>query len=335
MKYKDNIPQAKNKMALAIQQLEEWCIPANPINYSISYHYVAGSHDKLMRDIDSYLQVQNSLDEFFLEELFRQYILGQSQFRDDLVTDLANVLSEVKQQCETSSGSVSQFINHINENLTDLQSKNKAEITQAISSIYHASNALKVKQEAVAKQLAVTQEHTEQLKAELEEIRKEIFLDPLTGLYNRKALNKHMETWVTENPEQNIAAIVINVDHFKQLNNKFGPLIGNVLLSKVAKKVTSYVGESGLPVRTGSDEFLILLPGVEKATAAEIAEKIRHGVEKLRFISSKTGVRLPQLTISLGVNELKAKQNVQALLAKTRILLKNFQRQQHNQVLAS
>ena len=335
MKYKDSIPQAHKKMALAIQQLEQWNIPANPINYAISYHYVVGSHDKLLRDIDAFLALQDTLDDFFLEEIYRQYILGQSQFRDNLVNDLDQVMTDVQSQCQTSTKSVKGFIHQVNDNLAGLQSKNKIEITQAISSIYKASNRLKLNQEEVAKQLAQTQLQTEQLKAELDEIRKEIFLDPLTGLYNRKALNQHIETWITEDPDQNIAAIVVNIDHFAQLNRKFGPLIGNVLLSKIAKKVSSYVGESGLPVRTGGDEFLILLPGLEQSTASEIAEKIRHGVEKLRFISSKTGVRLPQMTISLGVNEFKVKNNIQGLLAKTRMLLKNLQQKQHNMVVVA
>lgn len=320
-------------MALAIQQLEQWNIPANPINYAISYHYVIGINEALLKDVNDYLIVQEHLDSFFLEELYRQHILGQSHFRDDLVSDLDSVLSSLEQQCISSTQCVGGFITKVNTNLEGLQSKNKNDITQAISAIYQASNVLKLQQEQVAKHVLETQEETKKLKAELDEIRKEVFVDPLTGLYNRKALDQHLATWVEEDPKQKIAAIVVNIDHFKQLNDKFGPLIGNVLLAKVAKKVSSYVGESGLPVRTGGDEFLILLPGLDPSTASEIAEKIRQGVEKLRFISSKTGVRLPQMTISLGVNEFKAHQSLQSLLTKTRMLLKNFQQKHRNQVV--
>lgn len=332
MKYDDSIPQANKKMALAIQQLEEWNVPANPINYAIAYDYVIGGHDKIVKEIDLYLKVQDKLDNFFLEELYRQHILGQSQFRDDLINDLEKVVNNVHGECDGSVQSIERFLSNVNSNLVGLQSKNKTDITQAISAIYKASNVLKAQQEQTAKEIAATKQQTEQLQQELAEIRKEIYVDPLTGLYNRKALNKHLETWVLENPEQEIAAIVVNVDHFEQLSEKFGPLIGNVLLSKVAKKVSSYVGESGLPVRTGGDEFLILLPGLEQSAAGEIAEKIRQGVEKLRFISSKTGVRLPQMTISLGVNQFKARQNILALLARTRLLLKGLS-QQYNQVV--
>ena len=56
------------------------------------------------------------------------------------------------------------------------------------------------------------------------------------------------------------------------------------------RKQGSYVGESGLPVRSAGDEFLILLPDVERNIAGEIAKKIKQGVEKLRFVNS--GLRM-------------------------------------------
>ena len=112
-------------------------------------------------------------------------------------------------------------------------------------------------------------------------------------------------------------------------------MIGNVLLSKVAKKVSSYVGDSGFPVRTNGNEFLILLPGIEKNIATEIAEKIRQGVEKLSFISSKTGVRLPKMTISLGINQLKPAQNIDNILNKTREIIQNFQLSNRNKVIGT
>ncbi|MEO9509434.1 MAG: hypothetical protein ABJG28_09615, partial [Nonlabens ulvanivorans] len=59
-------------------------------------------------------------------------------------------------------------------------------------------------------------------------------------------------------------------------------------------------------------------PEVDESVANEIGEKIKEGVAKLRFVSSRTGVRLPQMTISVGVNNFKASQNVNAVISKTR-----------------
>lgn len=322
-------------MALVIQLLDEWTLPINPLNYTIGYHYLDKGDEALTKDVDNYIKLQQQLDSFFLDEMFRQHILGQSKFRDDLIEDLDNVLSAVSKECQHSSSHVDYFLADLDENIELLKSKNSHAIKQSINNIYKATNQLKVSQLQVVESIDKHKEETVKLKAELDEIRQELFMDPLTGLYNKKALDKHIETWITENPKQHISAIVVHIDHFNVLTKKFGQLIGNVLLSKVAKKVSSYVDESGLPVRSGNEEFLILLPGVEQNIASEIAEKIRQGVERLRFINSKTGMRLPPMTISLGVNEFQINRNIQGLLASTRIMIRQFQQKNQNKVVTA
>lgn len=167
----------------------------------------------------------------------------------------------------------------------------------------------------------MTKESTQALRAELVDVRKEIYLDPLTGLYNHKAMTKHLELWLSEDPAKKVAAIVINIDEFSKINTRLGPVISDVLLSKIANKVSSYVGESGLPIRSAGDEFLILLPDVERFIAGEIAEKIRQGVEKLRFISSKSGTRLPPMTLSIGVSDYHIATSANAIINETRALI--------------
>ena len=111
---------------------------------------------------------------------------------------------------------------------------------------------------------------------------------------------------------------MISVDHFKTFSERFGALIGDVILSKIAKKVASYVDDSGLPVRSASDEFILLLPDVDGDIASEIAEKIKQGVAKLRFVSVQSGVRLPKMSISCGISEMKNQESLNKLISRSR-----------------
>lgn len=332
VKYHDSIKQAEQKLALAIKQLQLWHLPASPINYAISYEYVNGKNSALIAHIKQQLSLGKKLDSFFVEELYQQYILGQSSFRDEIITEIDELITDVQQNSRSSVGYADGLIKKIDENVDNLKSKNQQKIAFAIKQIEKASKSFKQKQQQLAKQLIISKKQSQSLKSELEEVKKEIYLDPLTGLYNRKALNKHIDTWTKEDPNKSVAAIVINVDQLHLVNQKFGSLISDVLLSKIASKVGSYVGESGLPVRSGHDEFLILLPDVDKTVASEIADKIRQGVEKLRFVSSKSGVRLPQMTISMGVNDFRLSQNVQSIVNHTRNLVIDMQRSCHNKI---
>ncbi|MCO4799158.1 MAG: GGDEF domain-containing protein [Colwelliaceae bacterium] len=335
MKHHDSIKQADQKLTLAIKQLQLWHLPATPINYSVSYEFVNGKNSALISQIKQHLSLGKKLDNFFINELFQIHVLGQGSFRDDIITDIDELITDVQQSNQNSVKCADGLIEKIDANVDALKSQNQQKINNAILQIERASKSFKQKQQQLSKQLLISKKHSLSLKNELEEVKKEIYLDPLTGLYNRKALNKHLDQWTTEDPHKSIAAIVINVDQLALVNQKFGSLISDVLLSKIANKVGSYVGESGLPIRSGQDEFLILLPEVERTTAGEIAEKIRQGVEKLRFVSSKSGVRLPQMTISLGVNDFKLTQNAQTIINYTRSLVTDMQRSGHNKLMVA
>lgn len=321
MKYIDSIQQANKKMALAAQQLDEWLLPANPINYAVSYEFIDGKNKQLISAIKQRLGEGGRLDNFSMEECYKHYILGQSQFRDEIVDDMESVVDQVNQNCQQSASHVEKFVRNIDDNISQISSGDVTSVEQVVTRIKLASNEFKSKQQTLIEGLIEAQQKAKALKSELEQVRKEIYLDPITGMYNRKALHKHLESWHKDNPKGELAAIVVNIDQFTEFHDKFGPLIGNVLLSKIAQKVSSYVDDSGLPVRTKNDEFLIFLPDIDKNTAGEIAEKIRQGVEKLRFISSKSGVRFPKMTISLGVDICKIADSSARIMSQVRQVL--------------
>ena len=318
MKYQDSIKQADKFLLLAINQLKLWYLAPSPINYAVSYEFVAQSNPALIGAIKYQLSIGKKLDNFYMESVYQQFILGQSKFRDEIIDDLDGLLTSIKTHNAQSTTSMNSFISELDSNMNDLKSGQEDKVALASNKLAKATAQFKNKQQVISKQLDDVEKSNQKLKAELASARKELYLDPLTGLYNRQAMSKNIEAWFKEDPNKDVAAIVINVDQYTEITQRFGSLIGDVLLSKIANKIESYVDTSGLPIRTGGDEFLILLPEVSDHIAKEIGEKIREGVGKLRFISSKTGVRLPQMTISLGVDHFKVSQNANDIIRKVR-----------------
>jgi len=318
VKHHDSIKQADKKMAMSVKQLHTWGLAATPINYAVSYEYISEKNTSLIAAIHYQLSSNKKLDTFYIEEVYQQFVLGQSKFRDDLISDLDGLLSAAQDSNRQSATSVNSLLSVLDENSENIESTDTEKVKNAFSQISQASKTIKAQLQSLNEELQHSREKSQHLQLELADIRKNIYLDPLTGLYNRKAMSKHLEQWFKEDPNKEIAAIVININQFTQVTNKFGSLISDVLLTKIADKVASYVDDSGLPVRSAGDEFLILLPEIDYHIAQEIADKIRQGVEKLRFISSKSGIRLPQLTVSTGVNQFKACENVNTIISRTR-----------------
>ncbi|MBU2923779.1 GGDEF domain-containing protein [Colwellia sp. 1_MG-2023] len=310
--------QANKTMSQAVTQLNQWDLPVNPINYAVSYEYCKNNNPLLIANIKHLRLSGKVLDNFFMEQLYKDYFLEQSKFRNEIVSDLSHLFSQINSSYEQSISGSQSFIDQLDDCIPALMSNNKNGVRLAIAKLHQASMAFKSQQQRLVEQVEISKLKTQELEAELEEVRKEIYLDPVTGLYNTKAMVEHVDTWLSEDGNKSIAAIVISVDHFKIFNERFGPLIGDVILSKMAKKIASYVDVSGLPVRSASDEFIVLMPDIDAGIASEIAEKIKQGVDKLRFVSVQSGIRLPKMSISCGISEMRHQESLNHFISRSR-----------------
>ena len=92
---------------------------------------------------------------------------------------------------------------------------------------------------------------------------------------------------------------MIDMDHFKMVNDTYGHDVGDVIIKKLSKTITENIKESDLAVRYGGEEFLVLLHGVDEPEAIEIAERLRLKVADMKV---KAGNEILQKTISIGVS---------------------------------
>jgi len=119
--------------------------------------------------------------------------------------------------------------------------------------------------------------------------------DPLTGLLNRTALTPLLEEAQGRDPSERTpyTLLLIDIDHFKQVNDRHGHLLGDEALRAVAEAITVTVRKGDVAVRYGGEEFLVVLPTTDLAGAAEVAHRIRERVAQ---------ASLPfTVTVSVGV----------------------------------
>jgi diguanylate cyclase (GGDEF)-like protein len=111
--------------------------------------------------------------------------------------------------------------------------------------------------------------------------------DPLTGLYNRRSLNARVEQWLQDanRQQQQLAVVLLDLDHFKQINDTYGHLSGDQVLIAAAKVIESQVRKVDLVGRFGGEEFIVVLPHTSVAEAQQVAERIRVGLMALELLS--------------------------------------------------
>ena len=122
--------------------------------------------------------------------------------------------------------------------------------------------------------LGVTRDVTERSARE-EMMRRLAFYDPLTGLANRRLLQQRLKETLEQAPQQPLALVFIDLDHFKPINDTFGHETGDLLLKLVAERMGECVREEDLVARLGGDEFVIMLPDTD-ASALAVADKLHH-----------------------------------------------------------
>lgn len=140
-------------------------------------------------------------------------------------------------------------------------------------------------------------------------------LDPLTGLANRRALMEHlgMEWERIERHGGMLSFIMADIDHFKEVNDTFGHAGGDRLLQQVARILADQCRTLDLPARYGGDEFAVVVPHQEAASAAVLAERCRFAIEETPLV---TGRGVIQRTVSFGVADTTEAESIEALIQK-------------------
>ena len=144
------------------------------------------------------------------------------------------------------------------------------------------------------------EQETADLRQCVEKARAEAFTDALTGLHNRHAFDSRLdEEFSRWNRYRNpLCMIVVDVDHFKRVNDTYGHLAGDKVLQVIGSHLKRATRKVDFAARYGGEEFVILLPEVDLKGARAVAEKIRSAIEEKPFHSGNNRVNI---TVSCGV----------------------------------
>jgi diguanylate cyclase (GGDEF)-like protein len=155
-------------------------------------------------------------------------------------------------------------------------------------------------------------ERTEALELANRMLEEASFTDPLTELRNRRYLASQVGTDVAQvrrayagslYPNRDIIFLMIDVDHFKQINDSFGHAAGDRVLRQYARLISAVIRESDYAVRWGGEEFLLVARQTEAEHCAQLAERIVERVRGSRFVIDDAGTEI-RSTCSVGVSHL-------------------------------
>jgi len=156
-------------------------------------------------------------------------------------------------------------------------------------------------------------DRTKELESKNQELENLSKTDPLTGLYNRRKLDSTVLTNIkfSERYNNSFGLILLDLDDFKRINDKFGHYIGDEVLKKTAKILTKYTRSTDIVGRWGGEEFLIICPNTDEKSVCLITEKLCSA------IYSESASDLAPFTASFGVAVYKQNETTEQLVTRT------------------
>ncbi|WP_432515180.1 histidine kinase N-terminal 7TM domain-containing diguanylate cyclase [Kineococcus sp. SYSU DK001] len=144
--------------------------------------------------------------------------------------------------------------------------------------------------------LAAQLRENEELRAQLHE---DAVRDPLTGLHNRRVLDVSLPAALAQG--RPVSVVVVDVDHFKRVNDSHGHAVGDDVLRAVAAELVAGWRAGEVVVRHGGEEFVLVLPGTGREAAVERAEQLRRRCARLGVPLDPDGGLVVRVTVSVGV----------------------------------
>ncbi|GAB6181793.1 sensor domain-containing diguanylate cyclase [Desulfotomaculum defluvii] len=174
------------------------------------------------------------------------------------------------------------------------------EIQELSTAINHMSANILEKTNQLNNLIEQLEQYTNHLNQKNYQLAQISITDELTGLYNRRYLNQEIERLIvlSGSMKKNISLFMLDLDHFKQVNDNYGHATGDVVLKEFAQLLRSCSRDHDVVGRFGGEEFILIVPFVRGQQVKELGERIRQDVEN--FVFDRENYRL-RITVSIGI----------------------------------
>jgi diguanylate cyclase len=310
MEYHDTVERSTELLRKALPLMSRQAAALHPVSYAVWYAYVADVNAPLHKALDAHLAEHGVLDEAATEALYRRHLAEPGADMAQQVTDgMARLLDGMQASAAAAGDQTARYGDTLQRLSAAL---GPAEATPAsppaLGEVLEHTVQMQAALSRLQKELADSQREIDSLRDEVRRARQESLVDALTTLANRRAFDRRLvsclaaDAAVLGRPPVGapVSLLMIDIDHFKRVNDNYGHAFGDQVLRAVAQVMKALTPEGGLAARVGGEEFALLLPGMPLAQARTLAEKVRATVAASR-IRRKGGDAAEHITVSLGV----------------------------------
>ena len=338
-----NPPKNKHLSTMAIAQAALGQIAvhgqaADPKSYELWYKFATGDSGLLNAAVNSRLGRNGTLSAKDIDEIYHTHISSTdaSVKVDKLGARVADEIEQVMATIDVAEDSASHYSSKLTNASARLGTvKDRESLRAIVQSLVLAAKAAETSNLKLQDQLQAMWDEVGQLRKDLDTIRTESLTDALTSLGNPKFFNVALEKSVAEAHAKTapLSLLLVDVDHFKTINDTFGHIVGDRVLRFVANTLKGTLTGNDIAVRYGGQELAVIMPRTPLRAAVEVADQLRLAVMKGELVRRSTGEKQTRVTISIGVAALHSRTTPQALIEAADVCLHAAKRSGRNCVI--
>jgi diguanylate cyclase len=320
VRYSEPKDKSAELLRLTLGHMGRHTAAFNPLTFTLWYDYSAGVNPRLNAAIDTLVAGGAKVDDTAVVQLCQQHIYPPDENSLDQVRmQMAHLMKGMAQTASQTSNRAGLFGEQLSGLSAALASEDLGHLKPQLSEMLAGTTAMKQSIDALQTKVVSSQQEIERLRGDLERARGEALLDPLTGILNRKGFDQVLSTMLAKPAGDGRAhcLVMLDIDHFKQVNDTHGHLMGDRVIQAVGEILrTTVTMPSPATARYGGEEFAILLPAGTLEQSRQLAEAVRARTKALKIRNRTTQEVLVTVTVSGGVAGMRQGDDAQSLVQR-------------------
>tara|TARA_R110002073_G_scaffold69453_11_gene172467 strand:- start:28873 stop:29937 length:1065 start_codon:yes stop_codon:yes gene_type:complete len=339
MKHTDDVSKAISLLKQTLPEMNKRNIASIPSNYALWYEYVTGENKKLVSTINELDAKKTRFTSELLQSLYNEFI---SDAHEAAVNRLSISVKEIIHDFLEKVSKEGQGLSDYAHTLASFssQAESISHLDDLKNLVHHLIYETQKREEATQSMQTSLESmalEMKKLRSEVAKINSEATTDSLTKANNRRTFDAEIEALINASKveSQALCLVLVDIDHFKAFNEKFGHSVGDKVLRFVASLVKNNTKGSDSVARYSGKQFALLLPETNFEGALIVAENIREKLAKQTLSDSAKKIELGTITASFGVASYEAKESSEQLIHKADTALRDAKQAGRNKVIGN
>jgi len=318
MRYGENKERSAELLRLVLPLMAQQSAAFHPLSYTLWYEHVAGVNPSLSRVLSAHLQTGSPLTEQEVHRLHAQHVMARDvEALERLQEQLRALLAETARTAANAGVEAGQFGQALEQHKAQLSEASGVDVSHMVAELLKETVRMQATTQSLTEKLQASAQEVSTLNERLQRAQTEALIDPLTGLKNRRGLERALaDTFGEAAPLPGAALLVADIDHFKKINDTYGHLLGDKVIRAVAQVIHDNIKGRDIAARIGGEEFAVLLPETSAQGAAALAEQIRVAVSRGRLHRGEHDEVSGSVTLSVGVAVGRAGETLETLMQR-------------------